>query len=173
MSEIDLLELRRLVAGFPEEPKRTVALEQKIQIGAGFHNKWYGSQREHWLGWLTLKSRENELDGKSFQPPRVWSGLKCSPMMFWLAEVSGVNGAVLDQLEAVSVAAAKIRPNDGNPHGVEFRKFLPWGKVAGLLIKCEPQKTAAEAQQIGDDALRKLIGHLPSYRLYLPDIEGR
>ncbi|MEO1538083.1 MAG: hypothetical protein AAFR73_10160 [Pseudomonadota bacterium] len=170
MSEIYLFELRRLVAGFPEEPKRTVALEQKIQIGTGFHNKWYGSQREHWLGWLSLKARENELDGKSFQPPKIWSGLKCSPMMFWLAEVTGANGEVLSQLEAVSVTAAKVRPNDGSPHGVEFRKILPWKGVEFLLSKREPQKTAVEARQIGDEALSKLIMHLPAYRKYMPGI---
>ncbi len=173
MSEIDLMELRRLVVGFPEVPKRTVSLEQKIQIGTGFHNKWYGSQREHWLGWLSLKARENELDGKSYQPPNIWSGLKCSPMMFWLAEVAGADREVLDQLEAVSVTAAKIRPKDGNPHGVEFRKILPWGNIEGLLVGNEPKNTAAEARQSGDDALRKLIGHLPAYRQYLPDIEGQ
>lgn len=172
MSEIDLLELRRLVAGFSEKPKRTVALEQKTQIGTGFHNKWYGSQREHWLGWLSLKARENELDGKSFQPPKIWSGLKCSPMMFWLAEVTGVNGEVLGQLEAVSITAAKIRSNDGNPHGVEFRKILPWREIESLLLKREPEKTVLEAREIGDDALRKLITHLPTYRNYLPVKKG-
>lgn len=169
MAEIDLHKLRRLVAGFPEEPERTSALERKIQIGAGFHNKWYSSQREHWLGWLSLKARENELDNKSFQPPRIWSGLKCSPMLFWMAEVAGADGQTLDQLEAVSIAAAQIRPNDGNPHGVEFRKILPWNDVEALLVSSEPQKAMADALQIGDDALLKLIGHLPTYRKYRPE----
>jgi hypothetical protein len=169
VSEIDIYKLRRLVAGFPEKPKRTVALEQKIQIGAGFHNKWYSSQKEHWLGWLSLKARENEMDGKSFQPPRIWSGLKCSPMLFWLAEVGRADGETLDQLEAVSIAAAQIRPNDVNPHGVEFRKILSWNGVVALLETSEPQKTMADALQIGDYALRKLIAHLPTYRKYLPE----
>ncbi|MVO18597.1 hypothetical protein [Parasedimentitalea huanghaiensis] len=172
MSGIDIFELRRLVASFPSEPGRTIALEQRIQIGAGFHDKWYGSQREHWLGWLSLKVRENELDGKAFQPSKIWSGLKCSPMMFWLAEVAGVDSKILGQLEAASVAAAKIRPKDGNPHGVEFRRILPWSEVNALLTNCAPQRTTAEADQIGNDAIRKLIAHLPTYQKYLPHMKG-
>ena len=86
-----------------------------------------------------------------------------------MAEVAGADGQTLDQLEAVSIAAAQIRPNDGSPHGVEFRKILPWNDVEALLVSSEPQKAMADALQIGDDALLKLIGHLPTYRKYRPE----
>jgi hypothetical protein len=168
MAEIDLPMLRRLVAGFPDEPPRTIALEQKIRIGAGFHNKWYSSQREHWLGWLSLKSQENKIDGKTFAPRRIWSGLKCSPMMFWLAEVSGKNAGVLEQLERVSIEASKERSTDGNPHGVNFRKVLPWTELEVQLQQIEVLIEAADAVQIGEQALERLIKHLPSYRKYNP-----
>ncbi len=40
-------DLLRYIANYPEKPSRTVALEQAIQIGTGFHGKWYRSQKEH------------------------------------------------------------------------------------------------------------------------------
>ncbi|MEM8840341.1 MAG: hypothetical protein AAGD47_01060 [Pseudomonadota bacterium] len=167
MGEIDLNKLRCLVAGFPAEPPRTKALEQKIQIGAGFHDKWYRSQKEHWLGWLTAKSRENELDEKTFDPPRIWSGLKCSPMLFWMAEVAGAEASVLDRLETVSIEAARVKPQDGNPHGVAFRKILPWPKVEELLPARPGIQTEEVAHRMGDEALERLANHVPRYRRLL------
>lgn len=172
MEEINLQQLRRYVSGFPCKPKRTTVLEQTIKIGTGFHNKWYGSQKEHWLGWLSLKLRENEIDGKSFEPRKVWSGLKCSPMLFWMAEVSGANGAILDKLEFVSIEAATLRSKDGNPHGVEFRKILPWNDMENLLFLSTFRSDISKANQMGDEALKRLIGHLPQYKRYHPDGES-
>lgn len=171
MTEIDLNQFRCLVAAFPAKPPRTVALEQRIKIGTGFHNKWYSSQREHWLGWLALKAREIALDSKSIVPSGIWTGLKCSPMLYWAAEVAGANSETLDQLEAVSIEAARIRSKDGNPHGVEFRKILPWTYIAPLLIQAAPTLDEAVALKMGDEALGRLITHLPKYRKYLPETE--
>ena len=167
--EIDLTKLRCLVSRFEWQAPRTHALEQKIKIGAGFHNKWYGSQKEHWLGWLSLKSRENEIDGKLFTPRKIWSGLKCSPMMFWLAESVGAEQDMLEALERVSIQAAEVSPKDGHPHGIGFRKLLPWTHLENLLLDVTMPDDESAAIKMGDTALNKLIGHLPKYRRYLPE----
>lgn len=36
------LQLKLAISGFEPEPAHTMALEQRIKIGSGFHNKWYG-----------------------------------------------------------------------------------------------------------------------------------
>lgn len=167
MGKIDLYKLRCLVASFPAEPARTKSLEQKIQIGTGFHNKWYRSQKEHWLGWLAAKARENKLDEKNFDPQRIWSGLKCSPMLFWMAEVAGAAPPVLDELELVSIEAAKVKPKDGNPHGVAFRKILPWPRLEELLLGASDHLAVDLAIRMGDEALERLAEHLPRYQRHL------
>lgn len=57
--------LKKFVANYEPFSARTVNLEQRIQIGTGFHGKWYRSQREHWLGWLEFQDRAARLNGKS------------------------------------------------------------------------------------------------------------
>lgn len=117
------------VAAYPEELNWTQKLEQKIQIGTGFHGKWYRSQREHMLGWLVFQ--QCEAVRKGIDPVRnmagpMWNRLKCSPLMFWLAEASGVEADILFQAQEAAIAAAAINPKDGNPHGRLMREVLPW-----------------------------------------------
>ena len=47
---MNVIELMCYVVSFEERPHRTTELENEIKIGTGFHNKWYRSQKEHWLG---------------------------------------------------------------------------------------------------------------------------
>ena len=117
------------VAAYPDELEWTEKLEQEIQIGTGFHGKWYRSQREHLLGWLVFQQCEARRKGvnpdKNMAKP-MWNRLKCSPLMFWLAEASGVEAGILFRAQEAAIAASAINPKDGNPHGKLMREVLPW-----------------------------------------------
>ena len=162
--------LKNYVAAYPATPPRVAALEQRIQIGTGFHRKWYRSQREHWLGWLEYQDRKalgagqnpNHLHAKA-----VWNRLKCSPMMFWLAECAGVSPKLLGQAEEAAVEATRLNPKDGNPHGRLILTVLPW-PIVEKAIGSGP--TAASPSQ-GQDEAELAFGHLcekrPEFCAYL------
>ncbi|WP_052261232.1 hypothetical protein [Ruegeria sp. ANG-S4] len=165
------LELLRFVAAYHPTPPKTCQLEQKIQIGTGFHRKWYRSQREHWLGWLALKTRDERLQEPIGEVPAklIWNRLKCSPMMFWLAEAAGADEGLLDRAAKRAVQAAQINPKDGNPHGKLMRQVLPWQSIEDL-IRSGPSPAAYEdATKAGEQSLNRLLELRPEYKLKATD----
>lgn len=125
ISHSDLL---RLVGAFPEELPRTLILERRIQIGTGFHGKWYASQGEHWRGWMGYQNavlRRSRRD-PDLVPGRVRWNLNCAPMMFWLAEGAKVPNQILDQAEEAARAAATRINHDHPSHGKAIRACLSW-----------------------------------------------
>ncbi len=154
------------VAAYEANPPRTVELEQEIEIGSGFHGKWYRSQREHWLGWLSLKIRDSSMVNPGAEVPArlVWNRLKCSPMMFWLAETAGADSETLIRAADAAGQAAKINPKDGNPHGKIMRQVLPWSLVEGLLRSGPPLASEEVAKQAGDEALDRLLKLRPEFK---------
>lgn len=61
--------LKRIIEACASELPGTDALQEQIKIGVGYHNKWYRSQKEHWLGWIVFqehKSRSNKRDIASY-----------------------------------------------------------------------------------------------------------
>ena len=135
------------VGAFPDVLPRTLALEQRIRIGAGFHGKWYASQGEHWRAWMGYHDavlRRNGTDPDSVPASIRWR-LHCLPMMFWLGEAAGVSDDVLNLAEeAAEIAAAKI-PHDSPAHGKAMRAVLPWSIVENALSKLEPLSGLAVA----------------------------
>lgn len=164
---ISLVELKTYLASYPERPPRTVALEQRIQIGTGFHGKWYRSQREHWLGWSVVQECQSRMLGKEpaeIDAGTVWGRLKCSPMMFWLAECAGVSDALLDEAESKAIEASGINATDGNPHGKKMRSVLPWSLVATAMSSGSPPPAALGVEAEARSAFERLIEHVPAYR---------
>lgn len=148
ISHSDLL---RLVGAFPDQLPRTLELEKRIQIGAGFHGKWYASQGEHWRGWMGHKNAVLCRSGRdpSSVPARVRWNLNCAPMMYWLAEAAGIPAETLDRAEeAAKVAAARVG-HDHPSHGKAMRAVLPWCQIEKALEALPPLSapaaTAAEA----------------------------
>lgn len=137
MPDLTQADLKRYFAAYPAQPPRTTALEQQIKIGTGFHNKWYRSQREHWLGWLVAKDCEAHAKGQDpamiNAKPR-WQHLMCSPAMYWVAECAGVHEDRLRHAEAMAIEAARIRGKDGHPHGTMMRKALPWDVIQSAIM---------------------------------------
>lgn len=167
------VELKRFVAAAPPWPPRTTALEQRIRIGTGFHGKWYRSQQEHWLGWLAFQDARAEQSGKNpheLPASAIWNRLKCSPMMYWLAEVSGVSPATLVAAEAAAIRATEINPVDGNPHGRLMREILPWDCIVVALSAGPARLPEAEAKASGLAALQRLASLRSEFRPYLPQM---
>lgn len=144
ISHTDLL---RRVGAFPDQLPRTLALEQHIRIGAGFHGKWYASQGEHWRGWMGHKDAVLRRAGRDSAtvPARVRWRLNCAPMMFWLAEAARVEAAVLDQAEEAASRAAAVVGHDDASHGKAMRAVLPWDLVETALAALPPLSPEAVA----------------------------
>jgi hypothetical protein len=161
--------LKTYVAAYPPAPTRTQALEQRIQIGTGFHGKWYRSQREHWLGWVEFQDRKALEAGQSpnaLLAKAVWNRLKCSPMMFWLAECSGVSADLLSKAETEAAQAAVLNPKDGNPHGRMIRSVLPWPVLESAIANGPAASSLSHAQQEADLAFDRLCELRPRFRAW-------
>lgn len=164
---ISIPALRCYAAVYPDTPPRTFALEQHIRIGTGFHNKWYGSQREHMLGWLVVQECQARMTGKnpsSVDARGMWGRLKCSPLMFWLAESAGVESSILDRAEAAAIAATRINPRDGNPHGTMMREVLPWDFIEAAISSGADPISPEQAEEISRAAFNRLTSKVATYR---------
>ena len=72
----------------PDTPMHR-ALEIELGEGVGFGKAWYGSQKEHWLGWLREYNGPGAYGrqtGKSRDAKFAFNHGQCAPMLFWLAE---------------------------------------------------------------------------------------
>lgn len=164
---LNLPDLRRYVAGYEESPPRTLALEQRIRIGTGFHKKWYRSQKDHWLGWILVqecKAIEKGKEPQETDAEGVWKRLKCSPMMFWLAEASGVSSEFLDLAERNAVEASRINPKDGLPHGDMIRGAIIWHQLVEVIQQVPPTTSSKESDQVAIDAFMRLTNKVSTYK---------
>ena len=164
---LSTLQLKRFVFTSEDYPPRTSALETKIQIGSGYHQKWYRSQKEHWLAWILVQEVTAEQSGKplrSVDCRGMWGRLKCSPMMYWLGEAAGVSDTLLHLAEVAAVNAAKINPKDGHPHGKLMRQVLPWQIVAEAINTHERHASETEAIEASKVAFQRLTDLRPEFR---------
>ena len=164
---LNLTQLEAHMAAYPDTPPRTTALEQGIRIGTGFHRKWYRSQRDHMLGWIVVQecqARAKGRDPAEVDAMGMWSRLKCSPSMFWLAECAGVHVDLLDRAEDAAVVAATIRPMDGDPHGRMMRETIPWEVVRGAILAGPKPAQTDQAAEDARESFERLTGRVSAYR---------
>lgn len=162
-------QLKRIIAAAPANLPRTDALQQRIKIGVGFHNKWYRSQKEHWLGWIVfqeLTARQKQREVSEILAKERWAGLNCIPMMFWLAETVGIDVQTLDLVEKVADAESLKKPCDCPQHGKAMRQVLPWEKIETALLTM-PESVQAVADRAGMDAFERLASLRSKYRSLL------
>ena len=167
--QITLSNLTQYVTVYPDHPPRTVALENKIQIGTGFHGKWYRSQREHWLGWLGYHHHKIYNGGKkpeSVDAAKIWNSLACSPMLFWLAESGGASVMLLEGAEQAAITAAAANPKDGHPHGRLIREVLPWSLVRDSILRGKQPPSNATAAAEAYKAFDRLCELRPEFRKF-------
>lgn len=108
------------------------ALERDLKIGPGYGNAWYRSQKEHWIKWLS----DYDTPGPYGRHPRVrtsaeviYNRLMCPPMVFWLAEASGVSGPLLRDAHQAALSA---RPHCASQTSA-IRQLVPWCGVTFTL----------------------------------------
>jgi len=151
--------LLRYIAGYPATPPRTIALEQEIRIGTGFHGKWYRSQKEHWLGYVGYKRALWATQGKNYDMEKAksnWRRTHCFPLLFWLAECAGVDSDLLERAEVAARTVATVIGSDHPSHGKAAREELPWLVVQRAILSKEPELELAEARSASDVAYTRL-----------------
>ena len=166
---LNIQDLLRYIADYPASPPRTTALEQRIRIGTGFHGKWYRSQQEHWLGYLGYKRAlwfSNDRGDYFLEPARGhWNRTHCFPMLFWLAESSGVDSEILGIAELAAVDVANKIRSDHPSHGKAARQVLPWILLEQTLMSKLPKSTAEEANLASETAYTRLAAERPDCRI--------
>jgi hypothetical protein len=166
MDPLSQLELKKRITLLPAHPPRAVALQERIQIGVGYHNKWYRSQKEHWLGWIVVKEYKailKDIPLDTITARMRWSRLNCIPMMFWLAEVAGVDDDTLTEAEEAAILAAQEIPQDCPLHGKIMRQVLPWKMIEKRMIQL-PSASSEEAASAGNLAFEHLASIKPKRR---------
>ena len=115
-----------------EDQPMTAMLEHFLQIGVGFGNAWYSSQKEHWLRWL----KEYDTPGAYGRKPNsgrscqfIYNQLQCPPMVFWLGEALEVPNAAL---KAACVAATGVRPHHAL-QAAAIRREIPWRMIESRI----------------------------------------
>jgi hypothetical protein len=164
---ISQLELRRKISALPAFLPQTTQLEQAIKIGTGFHEKWYRSQKEHWLGWLGFQEcqcllKDQQLSNAPAEP--IWNRLKCSPAMFWLAEGLGVRQSLLEEAKAQALSASLLNSKDGSPHGTFMRSALPWPTIDAHFDQSQSLLSVSQANNAVNVAFFRLTQKKSLYR---------
>jgi hypothetical protein len=125
--------LRHRIKQLDANTPRYRALEIALGEGVGFGTAWYGSQKEHWLGWLAEYSGAGAY-GRKLDPARdarfVYNHIQCAPMLFWLIEALGV---FEDRLGGISSAIIEA-PDANASQCAALRKLVPWSDVEAALL---------------------------------------
>jgi hypothetical protein len=121
-------QLIRRIKGLPERAPHTEALEKLLLR----RPRWYGSQKEHWLGWL------REYDGPGFYGRMVYgrdaayayNHCGCPPMALWLGEAAGVAEEIVKRART---AAAKGNGTFASKCAI-IRRHVPWTEIETRLL---------------------------------------
>ena len=125
--------LARKIRHFPERPPLTTEFECILHLRRHWSrtNVWYGSQREHWLGWL------RHYDGPGYYGRKQWdrtadfayNHLNCPPMVLWLAEACGVPKHRVRSAMKASLTASRSLP----AMCAAIRREIPWRLIEDRL----------------------------------------
>lgn len=129
---MDASELLRLVKKLDDNQPLHKKLERELKIGPGFGRARYKTQKLHWIGWLTdyhTSGPYGRLARVSTPVEVVYNRLMCPPMVFWLAEASGVSHG---PLHVAFEAALDSRPHCAS-QSAAIRRSIPWCDVERTL----------------------------------------
>jgi hypothetical protein len=117
------------IKNFRAHPPLTDSFERALHEEGSWGSKpvWYGSQKEHWLGWLS------EYDGSGYYGRKsrglsaqfAYNHIMCPPMLLWIAEASGV---AKKKVLAATQGALSARPTLASQCAA-IRKIIPWGEI--------------------------------------------
>lgn len=98
------------------------------ELGPSRRDRWYHTQREHLVGWLSDYQGPGAYSRKG-GPNRdarfFWSHFQCAPGLFWLAEAAGVDRSLLEKAATASCNAGKYAA----AQCAAFRRVVPWHLV--------------------------------------------
>ncbi|WP_417259351.1 hypothetical protein [Celeribacter sp.] len=132
-SVMNARQLRRKIKRLDADTPKHKQLEQALQEGVGFGNAWYGSQKEHWLGWLAEydgPGAYGRLTGQPRDARYIYNHIQCAPMLFWLTEAVEVPNDTLEHAFEAVVSA----PHKNASQCAALRKMVPWDDVEARLL---------------------------------------
>ena len=125
--------LRRKIKRLPENAPIAARFEAAI-LARRERKKdvWYGSQKEHWLGWLA------EYDGPGYYgraswdvtAEQVYNRIVNPSMLVWLADAAGVEKTIVERASAAALAA----PSNMSAQSAAIRREVPWHLIAEQLV---------------------------------------
>lgn len=83
----------QIIEGLSEHAPMAHEFEQHLQRGAWLGDAAPRSQKAHWLGWLSTYNATSayRFNKGTVRTARVlYQRVTCAPMLFWLAEASGL-----------------------------------------------------------------------------------
>lgn len=120
---------------FPERPPITTEFECILQIRGLWSRTgvWYGSQKEHWRGWLRGYHGPGYYKRKKWDRPAefAYNHLLCPPMVLWLGEASGVPKPRVAAARKAALSAASSLATQC----AAIRKVIPWELIESRLDK--------------------------------------
>lgn len=125
--------LSRTIRTFPERPPFTTDFESVLHVRGTWTRTgvWYGSQREHWIGWL------RGYHGPGAYRRKKWNGdaefaynhLLCPPMVLWLGEACGIPKKMVKRAMNAGLAAPSSLP----AICAAIRRQIPWESIERRL----------------------------------------
>ena len=107
-------------------------MELAIGVGVGLGKALYLSQKQHWLEWLDDYARRDAEGGPDHKPRSaefIYNRIMCPPMLYWLAEGTGVPDVYLDR---AFDAVVDVAPRPAS-RCAALRWVIPWGTVEFAL----------------------------------------
>lgn len=94
-------------------------------------NKWYRTQKEHWLGWLSqynTRGAYDRLPGRNRDARYAYNHIVEPRMLLWLADAAGIDRG---KLRRAKRAALKESSMPGRSAAI--RRLVPWEDVRQAL----------------------------------------
>src|SRR5579885_2598168 len=134
--------LARKISSFAARPPITTDFESKLQVEGRWSRTgfWYGSQKQHWRGWLS------GYHGPGFYKRKKWgrdakyayNHLLCPPIVLWLAEASGVpKQTVMRAMKSALSASPSLASQCA-----AIRKVVPWEILEKRLSKLAQRQSS-------------------------------
>ncbi len=134
--EMSPQELAVRIKSLPERAPVCDEFEKELKkIGmSDIERRWYTTQKEHWLGWLS------EYDGPGYYGRQtsdgkdakyVYNHIMNPEMLLWFCEASGVPADTVRLAKDAALSAKRTYPS----HAAAIRKVIPWQMILDAFSK--------------------------------------
>ena len=120
--------------------KETISIAQFIQIIQQLPSdephidpkKWYTTQKQHWLGWLSEydgPGAYGRVPGQQRDARYAYNHIVEPKMLLWLIAAAGINPDLVNAARASAAGLATLQQQSA-----AIRKHVPWDEVANVLL---------------------------------------